>query len=400
VLRNASSTTIQKHARGYLMRKFYQVNKERLRKEREEAIRKTKNQLAIHLQALWRNHQARIDQHGRKAALRIETWWRRIKAVKRVKQLKAVVALETAWRHRNARVHYHRVKSASFVHEYFRYYIRRRYVNRVSGEIENQKKKDEKENFGKETKLPGFAPAPLADTSQVFKHLQHLWWGNRKLASLSKDENAALRQKVITYDIFHGKKAWDPSRPFDGDYLDTKNNQHLDKYKSTIEQLFQNGGDTHINFSDAVIKVNRRGASQIQVVVVTNANIYKYKQGSFKMIKEKTPLSAVNCIHLTKHPDSFVVAECDTPYRDFVLDLGTVAERTSEFVTALWSARYAQSVRVPVTFEDPIVFNNSRTVKEPGAQITLKFEKNTKHDPKQNCKFVGPKSGQATIFYN
>jgi len=258
--------------------------------------------------------------------------------------------------------------------------------------------KEEKDNFGKEIKLAAYEPAPLQKAAELLKKLRHLWWAHNKIQSLSKDENAFMRQKVITLDLFRGHKTWDPARHFSGEYNDVKTNQHQDKYKQTVQALVQAGGDTQMNFSDAVIKVNRKGSSQVQVIVVTNANIYKWKPGSYKLIKTGSPISAVKAIHMSPHADSFIVIEMEGPHRDYVLDLGTNgAERVSELATILFKARYDQGKVIPVTFDETIKFNNSRTVKEPGQIVQLTFAKHPK--PAPGCKFVGPNKGAATIFY-
>jgi len=229
--------------------------------------------------------------------------------------------------------------------------------------------------------------------------MQHLWWGHNKIKSLVKDENDLMRDKVVALDIFRGKKPWDFARRFTGDYNDVKTNKTQDKYKQCIQVLFQSGGDNHISFSDAVIKVNRKGKSQVQVVVVTNKNIYKYEVGKYKMIKAGSPLTAVKAVHFSPHgADTFVVVEMESPHRDYVLDMGTTgAEHYSELAMVLSKALLEQRRTLPVTFGESIAFNNSRSAKEPGSTITLKFEKHPKPTP--GCKFVGPKGNTATVFY-
>jgi len=264
--------------------------------------------------------------------------------------------------------------------------------------VGDRKMKEEKENFGHDIKLPAFNPAPLDKTAVVFKKLQHLWWGHNKIHSLSKDDNELMRDKVIALDIFRGKKHWDCSRLFSGDYNDVKTNKVQDKYKQCIQVLFQDGGDNHISFSDAVIKVNRKGKSQVQVVVITNKNIYKYEQGKYKMIKEGSPLTAVKAVHFSPLSDTFAVVEMEAPHRDYVLDLGTNGdERYSELAMVLHKALLEQRRSLPVTFSEAITFNNSRSAKDPGLNITLKFEKHPKPTP--GCKFVGPKGNTASVFY-
>jgi hypothetical protein len=355
LLRQKNAVFIQKIARGYLERKFYHIHKERLRKEREENIRRVKNQLSLHIQALWR---ARV-------------------ACEFHKRLQAAVHIERHYRHS----------------------LKKRYINRLTGVFGGRGMTEEKDNFGHDLKLPEHKPAPLQSAAVVFKRIHQVWWGHNKIKSLGKDENDLMRDKVYALDIFRGKKKWEFDRHFTGDYNDVKTNKHQDKYKECIRVLFQDGGDSHISFSDAVIKVNRKGKSQVQVVVVTNKNIYKYEVGKYKMIKAGSPLTAVKAVHFSPHPtDTFCVVEMEAPHRDYVLDLGTNGcERYSELAMVLHKELVEQRKTLPVTFGESITFNNSRSVKEPGHDITLKFEKHPKPTP--GCKFVGPKGNTATVFY-
>jgi len=247
-------------------------------------------------------------------------------------------------------------------------------------------------------KLPPHRPAPLDAAVVVFKKLHHFWWGHNKIHSLSKEDNVLTRDKVIAFDIFHKKKIWDFGRTYSGDYNDVKANKLQDKYKQCIQVLFQSGGDNHISFSDAVIKVNRKGKSQVQVVVVTNKNIYKYEVGKYKMIKTGSPLSSVKGVHFSPHNDTFMVIEMDPPHRDYVLDMGTNGqERYSELAMVLYKASLEQRRTLQASFSESINFNNSRGAKDPGQTIALKFEKHPKPTP--GCKFVGPKGNTASVFY-
>jgi len=258
--------------------------------------------------------------------------------------------------------------------------------------------KEEKDNFGKEIKLPSFAPAPLDETSKIFQRLQYLWWGHQKIAPL-KSDNALMRQKVTTLDLFRGKKKWDPARIFTADYMDVKTNLHQAQFHQAIQLLFSKGGDQHIYFADAAIKVNRRGASQIQVIVVTDQHIYKYEPKKYKMIKSGTPVNAIKALHLCLGPDTFLIVEMDPPHRDMVLDLGTNnCERYSELATILYQHRKQLGKAPEVTFDKTIKFNNSRTIDNPGQEITLTFEPHAKPTP--GCKFKGPSKGTAMVHYD
>jgi len=156
--------------------------------------------------------------------------------------------------------------------------------------------------------------------------------------------------------------------------MDVPTNKGFANYKDAIQHLFSAGGDSRIFFSDDVIKVNRKGVSQHQVVVVTDRHIYKYTPGKFKMIKHGTPLDHVEAIHLSTLPDTFIVIQMKSPHRDMVLDLGTTGqERYSELTTIL---KQHVNHEVPVHFGNSFKFNNSRTDSSEGVVYTLTFQQN------------------------
>jgi len=404
MVKSRASQLITKHCRGFMERKFYAENKERLRKEREEMIRRAKNKLVTELQALWRARQATISFQRVEAAATIQSALRMHFATTTVNTLQAVTTIETTWRNHVARVAFWRVKAAVYLQKYYRYYVRHRYVNRLLvavGGTEGKQMSDAKDNFGHDIKLPSYNPAPLAESSQILARIHHLWWGRQKIHSLENEENNGLmRQKVLALDLFHGKKPWDPARKFQADYLDNKSNQTQEQFHHAVQSLFQKGGDSHISFADDCIKVNRKGDSQIQSIVVTDANVYKYKPKGYKMIKNATPISSIQAIHFSSVKDTFIVVECASPYRDFVLDMGMHdCERYSELACVLYRKRLEQGVKIPVDFTDSIKFNNSRELGKSGQDIILKFAPHPKPPPKPGSKFVGPKGNTATVHY-
>jgi len=196
-----------------------------------------------------------------------------------------------------------------------------------------------------------------------------------------------------------GKKKWDPDRPITSDYMDVKTNIHQHQYREAIQRLFGAGGDTHVDFADALVKVNRRGASQVQVVVATDQHIYKYAPKKYTMIKQGIPFTAVRAVHLTNLQDTFMVIEMDPPYRDMVLDLGTNGcERYSELTAILYQRRKELGRVIDVTFAKNIKFNNSRRSDHPGADVLLNFEPHSKPIP--GCKFKGPNKSVAVVYYD
>jgi len=182
--------------------------------------------------------------------------------------------------------------------------------------------------------------------------------------------------------------------------LDNKANVARGEYKAAVQVLFQKGGDSHIDFADSIIKVNRHGDSQLQSIVVTDRNVYKYNPKSFKMIKVGTPVNAITGIHLSNAKDTFIVVECKPPFRDFVLDVGTNnCERFSELATVLFKRRLDAGVRIKVDFGASINFNNARKEGAPGQDVALTFAPHPKPPAKPGNKFTGPSKGAAIVYF-
>jgi len=195
------------------------------------------------------------------------------------------------------------------------------------------------------------------------------------------------------------KKQWDPARPFSADYMDVKTNLHQQQFHEAIQLLFSRGGDSHIYFANAVHKVNRYGASQLQVLVATDHHLYKYEPKKYKMIKAGVPFQAVKDIYLSPLSDTYVVIQMDPPYRDMVLDMGGGAhEYYSELCTILYQHRKLLGRAPSVEFKKAINFNNSRTKDDVGEDITLTFEAHLKPHP--GCTFKGPHKGTAVVHYD
>jgi len=117
-------------------------------------------------------------------------------------------------------------------------------------------------------------------------HKVHACWrAKMMITALTPAEQAHMRQKVLAYDIFKGKKPWDVSRRFDGDYLEKDTNPYKDKYEAAMTKLFSTHGDTEIVFADYVDKVNKGGKGQKRGIVVTEKNVYKHDPKNYKIKK-------------------------------------------------------------------------------------------------------------------
>jgi len=246
-------------------------------------------------------------------------------------------------------------------------------------------------------------PKPCNNTIKaaepIFKKMARNYWGKVKIATLAAGEARALmRQKIVTLGIFAGNKPWDCSRPFTSDYMDVDANPHQKEFHNAVQSMFQKFGDREINFADVCIKVNRKGKSQEQAILVTDQNIYKYHATKYKMIKKGSPLNDVKGIVMSTQHDSFVVIHFEHS-RDMVLDLGThQCERYSELATVLVELIAGiTGKRIPVEFKNSIPYNNSRENGKKGTDMMLNFQQ--KAEPTPGCLWVSGKGNTGIIMF-
>jgi hypothetical protein len=71
-----------------------------------------------------------------------------------------------------------------------------------------------------------------------------------------------MRQKVLAYTLFKGKKTINITRRFDADYLEASSNPNQKAYIAAMQRLFQMFGDTRVEFADYADKINRSQAVQ------------------------------------------------------------------------------------------------------------------------------------------
>jgi len=316
---------------------------------------------------------------------------------KREEMMPRVVSMmQAAWKGFVCRSKWAERKAAIKIQMFYRKYRFRRYfkdLNRAFANVRN-----DAPNWGKYVQWPA-NPAVLNQGVFLLRKVWANWRARMMVLSLTPEEQAHMRQKVLAYDIFRGNKPWDIPRRFDADYLEKDSNPHKDKYIIGMQTLFSTYGDTQIMFADYVAKVNKVGKSQKRGIVITEQNIYKHDPKNYKVRKFGTPIVEVKSISCSPRKDTFVILHCKEPYRDFVLDLGTEGEeKVSEFVTVLVQEyRKLTGEGLPIHFSDRISYNNSRTNEKPGKNELVVFEGS--NDPKlKHCQFKTGK-GQNIVFY-
>jgi len=254
--------------------------------------------------------------------------------------------------------------------------------------------------FGKNTPFPQ-VPAALDKAVNMLALVLKNWRCRKMINQLTQEDQAHMRQKVMAYNIFHGKKPWAYGPRFEADYLDKPTNPTHSQYQKGMQSLFAKYGDQQVLFADFVNKVNRVGKVQKRGLVVTEGNIYKHDAKSYAVVKFGTPIVEVTKILMSRYKDSYICVQCKGDYRDLVIDMGLENghERYSEFVTIL-IRQYKQltGADLPIEFVDRIAYNNSRAKGKPGQDCTLVFQPST--DPKlHGAMFKNGKNNENSIVF-
>lgn len=318
---------------------------------------------------------------------------------KREAKLPEVVTLmQAGWRGYFSRSRYNKVKAATKIQLHYRRFR----FNRWFWDLEKTFKNVQSDpTFGKNVRWPQH-PKILENASVLIRKIHVNWRAKMMVNQLSPSDQAEMRQKVLAYTIFAGKKPWNCSRRFLADYLDTEENPNRAKYASFVKNDFQKYGDTEIYFSEYIDKVNSKDGSDKRAVVVSEKTIYKHDPNNYKFKKLPTPLSAVQSINLSTKPDTFVVVTVQEPHRDLVFNLGVSGvEKVSEFVTVIvQNVKKLTGNTVPVNFNDSIKYNTGRSPKKPnGGQICVLTFQPTNDSKIQGSILKKGKGNNNVVYY-
>ena len=82
------------------------------------------------------------------------------------------------------------------------------------------------------------------------------------IMALTPEQQAYMRQKVLGYEIFHGKKTWAFASKWEADYLEQPTNPNFKKYQKNIVILFSKYGDQQILFAEYANRVTSKGVGK------------------------------------------------------------------------------------------------------------------------------------------
>ncbi|EGC29118.1 myosin [Dictyostelium purpureum] len=240
----------------------------------------------------------------------------------------------------------------------------------------------------------------------IMQTIHIAWWAKVKVTSLNMEQRALVRQKILALDLFgmgySRKKEWDCRRKFTADYLSDDSNPKKQQFTEAVQLLFQKGGDKEILFADNVIKINKRGKSQLRSIIITDQHIYKYDPKKYTQKKVGLKLHSIVALSTSNKKDTFLAIHFKQPIRDLFIDLGCdFVEKVSEVSTNLIQQVFKLTgTTIPLLFRDPLTFNNSRDSRNHGTDFVVSFSQYPKGKEQRQCTFIKGKGNTAIIHYN
>ncbi|KAM9970085.1 hypothetical protein ACTFIR_001925 [Dictyostelium discoideum] len=240
----------------------------------------------------------------------------------------------------------------------------------------------------------------------LMQSIHIIWWAKVKVTSLSMEARSLVRQKILALDLFgmgySRKKEWDCRRKFQADYLSDDSNPKKSQFSESVQAMFQKGGDKEILFADNVIKINKRGKSQLRSLIITDQHIYKYDTKKYTQKKVGLKLHSIVALSTSNKKDTFLAIHFKQPIRDLYIDLGCdFVEKVSEVCTNLVQQVYKLTgTTIPLVFRDPLTFNNSRDSRNNGTDFVVSFSQYPKGKEQRQSTFVKGKGNTAIVYYN
>jgi len=172
---------------------------------------------------------------------------------------KVVAMMQAAWRGYLCRAQWAERKAAINIQLFYRKYVFRRYFNKLYQAFANVRSD---KHYGKYVQWPAH-PAAIGHGVELLHRVQACWRAKMMITALTQEEQAHMRQKVLAYDIFKGKKPWAPSRRFDADYLESDSNPNKSQYLVQMQNLFNTFG--FVNFLIGELTMSfRRSTSHVR----------------------------------------------------------------------------------------------------------------------------------------
>jgi len=201
--------------------------------------------------------------------------------------------------------------------------------------------------------------------------------------SLNPQQAEIMKEKIIAYDIFHGRKSWSFFRPFEHNYLSTaltpQQLTKLEKVRQDVE------GSKVISFGDVCWKLNSKGAVDRRILIITESHFQQYKPRNLAL-RGSIPLDSISSLSLNRLEEWTVVISTKRPSKDIIINCYLNGQETaSELVTVLYQRIHrVTNVLVPVVFSDNIQYEHYKAATltfQPSlnGKLSVKHVKNDAH---------------------
>eukprot|EP00158_Paraphelidium_tribonemae_P008463 Partr_v1_DN28584_c1_g1_i3_m72864 putative Type-I myosin implicated in the organization of the actin cytoskeleton. Required for proper actin cytoskeleton polarization. At the cell cortex, assembles in patch-like structures together with proteins from the actin-polymerizing machinery and promotes actin assembly. Functions as actin nucleation-promoting factor (NPF) for the Arp2 3 complex len=259
---------------------------------------------------------------------------------------KCAILIQKVWRGKLAIMRFKKILAALKIMAFYKRSKSHRFVKNIVKAYQGVAKM---QDLGKKIPWPRNTVKALQESSDLMQRIYKQWRSMvlvQKLADLQRQE---YRAKVMAHTFFSGKKPYESSRPFKGEYLDKAPNDFGDKYAKFKQSL-----GTPVLFSDVVQKSSRKGRGQVRLLVITATDIHLLHE-DFSSKKKPRPLSQVAGVHVTKHKDLLLVIKMESD-GDYIFDMtpgsAVVGEKFSELSVVLALALRKIGKKLEVKVDD------------------------------------------------
>jgi len=286
------------------------------------------------VQKHWKGFKDRREWVKRKSAIKIQLWYRWVQSMKWLKELNAL-----------------------FVD------VKKDYL------------------FGKYVKWPPH-PVVLTKAGGQLNRIHLKWRVESMVKSLNPQQTEVMKEKIVAYDIFHGRKTWSFFRPFEHNYLDALTPQQqakLEKVRQEVE------GSKVILFGDVCWKLNSKGAVDRRIVILTETHFQQYKPRNLAL-RGSIPIENISSLSMNRLDEWTVVISTQRPSKDIVINFHSNNQETAtELVTVLYKQIHKVTrALVPVVFSDNIQYEHYKAATltfQPSlnGKLSVKHVKNDAH---------------------
>jgi myosin-1 len=335
--------------------------------------------IATLIQKIWRGYKARCEYERLKAAITLQTYMRMYRTRHWYVRTLSAIMIQKIWKGFKDRREWVKRKSAIKIQLWYRWVQSMKWLKELNGQFAEVKKDP---LFGKYVKWPAH-PIVLTKANGQLTKIHLKWRVESMVKSLDAKQTEIMKEKIIAYDIFHGRKAWSYFRLFEHNYLETaltpQQIAKLEKVRQDVE------GNKNILFGDVCWKLNSKGAVDKRIVIVTESHFQQYKPRNLTL-RGSIPLDCVTSLSMNRLEEWTVVISTKRPSKDIVINFhSNGVETASELVTVLYrSIHKVTGVLVPVVFSENIQYEHYKAATltfQPSlnGKLSVKHVKNDAH---------------------